>query len=101
FNGDKPGPEAVLNVLAPPAEQESLAADPEFLRELADATGGRVWQPAQAAELAKHLLTPPPDHAQEREKAIWHPLWPQWWLLTPLILLLALEWWSRRRLGLL
>ena len=101
FNGDKPGPEAVLNVLAPPTEQESLAADPEFLRELADATGGRVWQPAQAAELAKHLLTPPPDHAKEREKAIWHPLWPQWWLLTPLILLLALEWWSRRRLGLL
>jgi hypothetical protein len=101
FNGDKPGPEAVLNVLAPPSEQESLAADPDFLHELASATGGKVWKPAQAAELAKLLLTPPLDLVHEREQATWHPWWPQSWLLVPLVLLLALEWWSRRRLGLL
>jgi hypothetical protein len=101
FNGDKPGPEAVLNVLAPPTEQESLSADPKFLNELAEATGGKVWKPSQVAELAKLLLTPPLDLVQERAQAIWHPVWPQSWLLIPLILLLALEWWSRRRLGLL
>jgi hypothetical protein len=101
FNGDQPGPEAVLNVLAPPTEQESLAADPDFMRELASATGGQVWKPAQAAALAKLLLTPPPDLVHEREQATWHPLWPHAWLLVPLILVLALEWWSRRRLGLL
>ncbi|WP_395753581.1 hypothetical protein [Prosthecobacter sp.] len=101
FNGDKPGPEAVLNVLAPPSEQEALAADPDFLQELATATGGKVWNPAQAAELLTHLFAPPPDQVQEREQATWHPWWPQSWLLVPLVLLLALEWWSRRRLGLL
>lgn len=101
FNGDKAGPEAVLNVLAPPTEQESLSADPAFLNELAEATGGKVWKPAQVAELARLLLTPPLDQVQERAQAVWHPLWPQYWLLIPLVLLLALEWWSRRRLGLL
>lgn len=101
FNGDKPGPEAVLTVLAPPTEQESLAANPDFLTELATATGGQVWKPAQAAELAKLLLPPPLDQVQERAQAVWHPLWPQSWLLIPLVLLLAFEWWSRRRLGLL
>ncbi|MFC5455881.1 hypothetical protein [Prosthecobacter fluviatilis] len=101
FNGDKAGPEAVLNVLAPPTEQESLSADPAFLNELAEATGGKAWKPAQASELAKLLLAPSLDQVQERAQAFWHPLWPQSWLLIPLILLLAVEWWSRRRLGLL
>ncbi len=101
FNDGKPGPEAVLNVLAPPTEQESLAADPAFLTELATATGGRVWNATNAADLAKHLLAPPPDLAANFEKATWQALWPQAWLLVPLVLLLAFEWWSRRRLGLL
>jgi hypothetical protein len=101
FNGDKPGPEAVLNVLAPPTEQEALAADPDFLRELANATGGSVWKATQASELAKLLLSPPPEVAQERDRATWHPWWPTGWVLAGLVLLLALEWWQRRRMGLL
>lgn len=101
LNGDQPGPEAVLNILAPPTEQESLAADPAFLGELASATGGGVWQTPQAAALAQKLLAPPPTATQELAKAVWHPLWPRAWLLVLLVLLLAFEWWSRRRLGLL
>lgn len=101
FNGDKPGPEAILNVLAPPTEQESLAADPTFLTELASATGGATWKASQVDELVQKLLTPPLDATQEHEKAIWQPLWPQAWLLVLIVLLLAFEWWSRRRLGLL
>lgn len=101
FNGDQAGPEAVLNILAPPSEQESLAADPAFLTELASATGGKVWSAAAASDLARTLLAPPPDSAASLEKATWNPLWPQGWLLSLLVLLLALEWWSRRRLGLL
>ncbi|MDZ4288898.1 MAG: hypothetical protein U0984_13110, partial [Prosthecobacter sp.] len=101
FNGDKPGPEAVLQVLAPPGEQESFAADPDFLRQLAMATGGEVWKPDDAAALVKHLFSPPPDTSREHEKAIWHSRWSQPYILVPLILLLAIEWWSRRRLGLL
>ncbi|MFO1482559.1 MAG: hypothetical protein U1F71_04260 [Verrucomicrobiaceae bacterium] len=101
FNGDQAGPEAVLNVLAPPTEQEALAADPAFLTELANATNGQVWKAGDAAKLAQTLLAPPPDNAAQFEKATWNPLWPQGWLITLLVLLLALEWWSRRRLGLL
>ncbi|CAN5895707.1 VWA domain-containing protein [soil metagenome] len=101
FNRDKAGPEAVLQVLAPPSEQESLAADPEFLRQLANATGGEVWHPDQVAALVQRLFTPLPDDSREHEKAIWHSRWSQPWILVPLILLLATEWWSRRRQGLL
>lgn len=101
FNGDKPGPETLLQVPAPPTEQESLAADPDFLRQLATASDGDVWQASQATDLATKLFESPPPTASALEKATWHPWWPQSWLLTLLVLILALEWWSRRRLGLL
>lgn len=101
FNGEEAGPEAVLNVLAPPTEQEALAADPAFLKELADATGGRVWTVKTAGDLAQTLLAPPPESEAQFDRPSWHPLWPQGWLLSALVALLASEWWLRRRLGLL
>lgn len=101
FNGSEAGPETVLKVLAPPSEAESLAADPVFLAELASATEGRLWAASAVTELASHLLTPPPDLNPTREPSTWQPLWPKAWLLSLLVFLLAIEWWSRRRLGLL
>lgn len=101
LNGAQPGPEAVLHVMAPPAEQESLAADPAFLRDLAAASGGKAWAVTGAENLAKALLTPPPEAAPQNDKPAWHPLWPQGWLLSVLVGLLASEWWARRRMGLL
>jgi hypothetical protein len=101
FNDGQPGPEAVLHVLAPPTEQESLAADPDFLRGLAEATGGQVWAPGDAEALARTLLAPPPPSAAGPAAATWHPLWPGTWVLVPLVVVLAGEWWFRRRAGLL
>ena len=101
FNGDVPGPEAVLQVQAPPTEQESLAADPEFLRRLAAETQGEVWQPAQAGELAGRLFAQPPPQVQEAGRAEWQPAWPRGWVLGALVGMMGIEWWARRRRGLL
>ena len=100
FNGEKPGPEVMLHVQAPPTEQESLAADLDFLRKLADDTGGKVWKPEDAAGLARQLIESPPPAVQARLKAQWQPLWPQGWVFTALVSLLGVEWWARRRRGL-
>jgi len=101
FNGDKPGPEVMLNVQAPPTEQEALAADVDFLRRLADDTGGRSWKPEEAAALGKQLFEAPPSSALTKAKAEWQPLWPLGWIATGLVGLLGIEWWGRRRRGLL
>lgn len=101
FNDGKPGPETVLHVQAPPTETESLAADPEFLHRLATETHGLIWKPEQSAELGRHLFSqaPPPEHGAGQ--AEWQPAWPRGWVLGALIGLMGLEWWARRRRGLL
>ena len=101
FNDDKPGPEAVLHVQAPPTEQESLAADPEFLRRLATDTNGAIWKPEQVDELAQSLFAQAPPPVHEAGRAEWQPAWPRGWVLGALIGLMGVEWWARRRRGLL
>ncbi len=100
FNGDKPGPETMLQVPALPTEKESLAADPEFLQKLATETGGLVWKPEDAGALAASLFEAPPSAAKTQAQAEWIPLWPRGWVLSLLVGVLGVEWWTRRRRGL-
>lgn len=101
LNNDKAGPEVMLRVQAPPTEQESLAADPEFLHKLAEETGGAVWKPEDAGKLAQLLFETPPPIAQVQTKAEWRPLWPHGWVLGAMVGMLGVEWWARRRRGLI
>lgn len=96
----KLGPEAMLRIEAPPTENEILDADPGFLRRLAEATGGRIWKPEQREELAELLKTDDTVQSIGAPQPVWHPLWPQAWVLCGITGLLGSEWWLRRRGGL-
>jgi hypothetical protein len=87
-----------IDVLNASAETRDLSADPALMANLAQTTGGAVITAADVPrlpeivrqwEIARQLA-----HRQQ-------PIWDQWWLLSGLLALLGIEWWLRRREGLL
>lgn len=92
------GPETGLTVLPPPGETENLDADPDFLAGLAAATGGQSWTADEALlEFPKQLGAPP---ALQTGDLRWEPLWARWQVLLVMAAVFGLEWWLRRRAGL-
>ncbi|HEX8295593.1 MAG TPA: hypothetical protein VF593_04800, partial [Chthoniobacteraceae bacterium] len=91
--------EATLTVIAPPQEADDLRPDPESLATLARESGGQVFSPEQAEQLARQLWPSTADAA--RGQAQWEALWPRWWMAVLLGLAFGGEWWMRRREGLL
>jgi hypothetical protein len=68
----------------------------DILEDIARATGG-VFARIEDASLADLEL-----RDQERfrvDATVTRPLLERWWVLTFLILLLGVEWWTRRRWG--
>ena len=94
-----PAPEATFLVPAPPAESDHLGADPDFLRQLAESTGGRLLEPAELPAFLKSAFTPEAPAARSAG-AVWQPSWTRWPLALLIALPLALEWYLRRRQGL-
>jgi len=106
--GDKlqgpPGPDGrpaklrATFTVAPPEGEEmvELATNWPLLEELAAKSGGRVFTPENATELAE-LLT---RRSVTRQQHTENPLW-QWWLTLVLLLaLLTVEWVGRKLAGL-
>lgn len=73
-------------------ELANPAADHETLHALAAASNGLVVEPREAATIPERL----PDRTLVSERVHAEPLWHQWWVLTALTLLLAMEWIGRR-----
>ncbi|MEX2580235.1 MAG: hypothetical protein WD342_14350 [Verrucomicrobiales bacterium] len=96
---DTPGPSVPLTILPPPGETEELSADPDFLREFSETTGGRLIDEAEFPEIVAELDRP--ETSVNRSKAVWEPLWDQWWSMGILLSIASLEWFTRRRSGLL
>jgi hypothetical protein len=94
-----PTPEATFIVPAPPAESDNLSADPAFLLQLADATGGRLLEPAELPAFLKDAFVPAVPEARS-SGAVWQPSWTRWPLALLIALPLAAEWYLRRRQGL-
>ncbi|WP_367874705.1 hypothetical protein [Luteolibacter sp. Populi] len=94
-----PAPEASFTVPAPPAEGDDLAADPEFLGRLADASGGSLIAPGDFAAFLEKSFTPEPPTARS-SGAVWEPSWPRWPLALLIAAVLGAEWYLRRRQGL-
>jgi hypothetical protein len=94
----KPAVYETLLVKAPPAEEEDLSADPEWLEELASATGGRVLDEARLAG----WLGPAPESEElsTQENARWVSRWDRGPWLVLVAALFAAEWILRRRSGL-
>lgn len=94
-----PAPEVLFTVPAPPAENDDLSPDPAFLAELAAATGGESLTPETfAGFLTKHVTALPP--ATRESGAVWQPAWKTAATAILIALLLAAEWFVRRRNGL-
>jgi len=87
-----------VEVVSASLEKSELSADPDLMRQLAETSGGATLSGPDIARLpelvrrwqaARQLV-----HRQQ-------PLWDRWWFLASLIGLLGIEWWMRRKEGLL
>jgi uncharacterized membrane protein len=85
-----------VQVLSDPHEQQNPLPNREFLTALARATGGReITDPKALADIMLALPVP------EGQSTVRHtPLWSREWILGGLLVLLAVEWFYRRWLGL-
>jgi hypothetical protein len=87
-----------VEVVSASVEKRELSADPETMRQLAEVSGGAVVK----AEDVAHM----PDVVRRWEAArqIGHrqqSVWDRWWWMTAMLGLLGVEWWLRRREGLI
>ena len=88
---------ATFEVVAPPSrELVDLECNEALLRQIAAASGGRVFRPDEADEL-EALLTAQTAHRVERQS---QPLWRWWVVLALLVALLSAEWIVRKSCGL-
>ena len=90
-------PAAALQVLAPPSEDDELSADPDFLRRLAEETGGRVLP--RGDDALSRTLEPRRDGQEDPQTAdlLWVPAWDRSWAAALLFGLLTAEWFLRRK----
>lgn len=78
-------------------EATETAMDRTYLEQLAKASGGRMLDPAEIAGVVENLLRETAAQAPLTRRI---PLWDRPWIYGLLCLLLAAEWYARRRWGL-
>lgn len=74
-----------------------MTANEQLMRQVADASGGRFLREEQAKRLPELLEPLSAGKVVESETALWQSYW---WFL-PIIGLLSLEWWLRKRAGMI
>ncbi len=94
-----PGPEQTLTVVPKPDEHSNESADPEYLARLCGATGGRLINAADIAETVRQFEAV--DQLDEDVEGKWESRWDTPLYLLLLVSLFGLEWFLRRRHGLL
>jgi hypothetical protein len=98
-NVGKPGElSQSVEVVSASVEQRDLSADPTAMRKLAETSGGAVLTASDIARM--------PEVVQRWEAArqLAHrqrPVWDRGWALAAMTAVLGLEWWLRRKEGLL
>ena len=93
-------PEATFTVPAPVSESDNLSADPAFLSELAAASGGKLVSATEYDSFLETAFTPAAPTSRT-SGAVWQASWVKWPLAILLLIPLALEWYLRRRQGLI
>ncbi len=87
-----------IEVVSASVEKRELSADPETMRQLAEISGGAVLRSGDIARLPEVV------RRWEAARQLTHrqqPLWDRWWAMAGLTGLLGMEWWLRRKGGLL
>ncbi len=101
-DGNAVGPARTLHVQRPPSEESNLSADPDFLADLANSSGGAVMMADQLDELVDIINRRETEQvADQPAKATWVPYWDSWWLLTLAVAVFGFEWFIRKRSGLI
>lgn len=93
------GVQSMILVRGPPAEKDNVSAAPEYLANLAAASGGKVM--SRAGLFRRVAENGQPEFTESPHKAVWEPAWDQWWILGLIAGLFSTEWFMRRRSGLL
>jgi len=92
-------PEATITVTPPLGEMDELSADPEFLSEFCAMSGGKLAPSDDLSTFLADVLKPVAPETLDRGVE-WHSSWMRWFSPILLLSFLALEWWLRRRNGL-
>lgn len=93
-----PDVSATLQILPPAGEADNVSADPEYLKRIAALSGGRVVTEDELPALVRALEGEPEQ--VDLSKAVWVPAWDRAWLCALLAACFAVEWFLRRRSGL-
>jgi hypothetical protein len=101
--GDKPlGPTRTVSVRAAPDENTTHSADPAFAAELAKLSGGTVLTLPQAREWLTALhQRREATGLEQAHRTVWQARWNVWYVLATVAALLCVEWFIRKRSGLL
>ena len=101
-NTNDKSPSPVVNILvkSPPTETDNLDPDPHFLAELCKSTGGKLLTEEELPALLDELFSNTSTHTVKAE-SVWQPSWMQWFMPIIVLIILASEWWIRRRRGLI
>jgi len=98
-NIGKPGRlSKTVEVISGSVEQRVLSADPHLMKRMAEVSGGRALAAGDIAGLGDFVREWRVRKQLSDQK---ESLWDRWWLLTAILMALALEWFLRRREGLL
>lgn len=92
-------PVSLLTVPHPPQEQDDLSADPVYMQEVAEQTGGQALTVETWGQFLKNLETHTAS-AQLEAPPNWEPRLHHWAYGLLIALIFSLEWWLRRRHGL-
>jgi len=93
-------PEASLSVEQPPSEMDELSSAPAFLDRFTTATGGHLLEPGTLTDFLANTIKKEAPEARNRG-VFWQSFWMRWFIPPILIALLAIEWFLRRRNGLI
>ena len=79
-------------------ELDHPAADPELMKDIAGATGGRFLRPEELNDYLEELSSNP--RQTDLSRITRTRLWDNWWFLALFVGLISLEWFLRKRRGL-
>ncbi len=95
-----PSPAINIEVKAPPTEMDNLNPDPDYLSELCESTGGRLLTVEELPTFLKQQFSQQSTRIVKSE-TVWESSWMKWFIPIIVLLILATEWWVRRRSGLI
>ncbi len=78
-------------------ERLQVARNDDLLMEIATATGGRYFPESEAERLWQELNLRYGSRIVESDQLVWQSFW---WFV-PILLLVSLEWWLRKKVGLI